>query len=93
METNNKDTIKKIILIIIIIISIVAIIKIQRDNISIEDTEESNIQEVSTQSDIELNNAVDKNTTKELSNSIDTIKVEDTTDADLKIIDDELNNL
>lgn len=94
MDTNNnKDTIKKIILILIIIISIVAIIKIQRDG-SIWVENKSNEQEIlSPVVDIELNNAVDKNTTQELNTSIDNIKIEDTTDVDLKIVDEELNKL
>jgi|GEM_PF-2656480 len=93
MDTNNnKDTIKKIILILIIIISIVAIIKIQRDG-SIWVENKSNEQEILSPVDIELNNAVDKNTTQELNTSIDNIKIEDTTDVDLKIVDEELNKL
>lgn len=83
MENKNKLTI--IALIIIVLIIIVMIIVNKRNTTS----DPAPV----TQSEIELNNAIENDDINSIKESLDNINIEDTTDADLKIIDEEVEKL
>lgn len=82
-KKNNMYVVIAVLIIIVIAISVIAVGKNKRY---------AN-EAVKSASDIQIEQAVKSDTTTAINTSIDNIKVEDTSDADLKAIDDELKNL
>lgn len=92
MGTNTIETPKKkkggalIIIIILILLAVAALIYVKMKTPVSYPTQQ-------TQSDKDLNQAIESDTTTSINSNIDSINVDDTTDADLKGVDQDLNNL
>ena len=82
-KKNNIYIVIAILVIIVIVISVIAINKNKKYAKEV----------VQSASDIQIEQAAKSDTTTSINNSIDNIKVEDTSDADLKTVDDQLKNL
>ncbi|MFA5773316.1 MAG: hypothetical protein WC908_01420 [Candidatus Paceibacterota bacterium] len=82
----NKKNNLTIVAVIVIILAVIIIIVLKNGNQKIEPQPLS-------QSDIELNQAVKSDTTKSITDNINSINVEDTTSVDLVPVDQELQKL
>jgi|GEM_PF-2983566 len=85
MDKKN-NTIIIIISIIVLIIIVVILTKNQNQNKKIRT-------EPISQTEIDLNQAIESDTTLEINKSLDNIDLTDTSDEDLKSVDEELGNL
>ena len=97
MENNIENSVKistgkksnnLIIAIVIIILAIIAIIILKINNQKIQPEPQS-----LSQSDIELNQAITSDTTKSINDNLNSINLDDTSDADLISVDQELGKL
>lgn len=85
MDKKNKS--KNIIIIVIIIILLAVLIILKNNSNKVEQLEPVS------QTQVELQQALESDKTSEIKNSIDSIKVDDTIDTELDSIDKELENL
>lgn len=100
MENNNTndvvaDTIGKkknnlIVIVALIVLALIIVVVLKNGNRKVEINPE---QQPLSQTDIDLNQAVKSDTTTNITDNLNSINVDDTTDADLNSIDQELNKL
>ncbi|ETB63706.1 TPA: hypothetical protein DIC38_03075 [Candidatus Nomurabacteria bacterium] len=81
----NKKTTPIIIGIIVIVLVLIILIIVKNPN--------KNKEIIPNETEIELNEAMKNDTTKIINENLNQIDITDTTDEDLKSIDEELNNL
>lgn len=80
----DKKNTQVIVIVVIVIIALIVLILVKNPNKE---------EKVLTPDQIELNEAVNNDTTTEIKTNLDSIDVTDNSDEDLKAIDEELNNL
>jgi len=83
IEPSKKKSGLMMIIVIVIILALVALIYVRKMNTTAPQT----------QSDIELNQAVQSDTTASITESLGDIDLSNTVDEDLKSVDEELNTL
>jgi len=84
IEPTKKSSGLVVVVIVIIVLALGALVYVRKIN---------NTTPLQTQSEVELNQAVTSDTTASIKSSLDSINVNDTSDADLQSVDQELNKL